>query len=91
MQFQLIVKSILRQGVSFVQSHPRLGQFVIAIIQRLGLFTVVRDLYSRLKGTTNRSRKRRSDGVLSTDLPPRARQIYADLKIAIEHRQGENG
>jgi len=91
MQFHLIVKYILRQGMSFIQSHPKIGQFVVDIIQRLGLFTVVRDLYSRLKGTPNRSRKIRSGVVVSTDLSPRARQIYADLKVAIKHRQGENG
>lgn len=84
-------KEILRRGLSFVNSHPRLRQHTLAIIQRLGLYTIARAFYSRLKGAPYRSSMRGSYGSTPADLSPRARQIYANLKAAIEHKQRENG
>lgn len=85
------VKGILRRGLSFVNSHPMLRQHTLAIIQRLGLYTIARSLYLRLKGAPCRPGMRGSYGSTPADLSPRARQIYGDLNAAIEHKQRENG
>ena len=86
-----VVKSILRRGLSYVNSHPRLRQYAVALTQRLGLYSNARAFYSRLKGAPYRSGKGRLVGATSADITPRARQIYTDLKDAIEHRQRKNG
>jgi hypothetical protein len=86
-----IVKDILRGGMSYVNSQPSLRQYAVAIIQRLGLYSIARAIYSRVKGAYYRSGKRRSHVATPADLSPRARHIYADLKTVIEHRQRKNG
>lgn len=72
-----------------------LSRMAKGIIQRLGHYAAVRAFYSRLfwrlKGAPRRSSMRRPYGSIPADLSPRARQIYADLKSAIEHKQRERG
>jgi len=86
-----VVKDILRGGMSWVNSHPKLRQYVMAITQRLGLYTVVRVIYSRLEGAPYQPRSRKTSGLTSADLSPRARQIYTDLKATIELKRRKNG
>jgi len=86
-----IVKSILRRGLSSVNSHPRLRQYAVALTQRLGLYSNARAFYSRLKGAPYRPRSRKTSGLTSADLSPRPRQIYTDLKATIELKRRKNG
>jgi len=84
----------LSRGLSFINNHPKLQRYVLAIIRRLGLYPLARAIYARMIPASCRSDMRNPYGFIPTDiahLPPRARQIYADLKAAIERRQKENG
>ncbi len=87
-------KMALLRGLSFINNHPKLQRHVLAIIRILGLYPLARAVYARMAPASNQADKSNTHGFIPTDiahLPPRARQIYADLKAAIERRQKENG
>lgn len=84
----------LRRGLSFINKHPKLQQYALAIIRKLGLYPLARAIFARATPASNQADKRSIYGFTPTDiaqLSPHARQIYADLKAAIERRQKENG
>lgn len=88
------VKALPRRGLSFIDNHPKLRRYVLAIIRRLGLYPIARAVYARMVAATYRSGTRNPYDFIPTDiahLTPRARQNYADLKAAIERRQKDNG
>jgi O-antigen chain-terminating methyltransferase len=85
-----LVNRIPRRVLSFINRRPKLRRYALAIINRLGVYSFARALYARvaygtgIMGTQN---------FISTDiahLTPRARQIYANLKAAIETHDKEN-
>jgi len=91
--FKRILKALLRRGFLFINSHFKLRQCGVAVIQVLGLNTFARAFYWRLNCVADKSSTRRQYGYIPTDvahLTPRARKIYADLKDTIGRRQKEN-
>lgn len=90
MLLKRLVKALLRRVLSFINNHPKLRQYVLIIINRLGLYGMACTLYAR---TAYGEGMRGPHNFIPTDiahLSPRARQIYADLKAAIDRRQKEN-
>ncbi len=87
------VKTGLRVGLDFVEGHPQFRLYVTTAVHKLGLDGAAHSVYMRLNpnfysplmGLNNFIPKD------ARHLSPRARQIYADLKAAIEHHQKENG
>ena len=85
------VKAGLQVGLNFVKNHPKIRLYVIAVVRKLRLDGIVRSVYMRLTvgayslamGLKNHRTKEMSHHT------PRTRQIYADLKAAIERRQKE--
>ncbi len=83
-------KGLLRRGLSFIKRQPKLRRYVLAIINKLGLYGIARTLYARVVYGTD---IRGTHNFIPTDLPhltPRARQIYANLKAAIKTRNKED-
>lgn len=80
----------MRRAPSFIDRHPQTRRYLLALINRLGLHGIARTLYVRFRcriGFAGRRSVVRED---IAHLTPRARQVYADLKVAIERRQKEN-
>jgi len=77
--------------MNFVKDHPKLRLYVIAIVRKLGLDGVARSVYTRLKFRVHNPAMYLNRFIPkdASDLSPRARQIYVDLKTAIELRQKE--
>lgn len=86
--FRRIAKALLRRGLSFVDRHPQSRRYLLALLNRLGLYSIARNLYARSgMGFWGRGNAVPTD---IAHLTPRARQIYADLKDAIaQHRKGD--
>lgn len=86
--FRRVAKALLRRALSFINRHPQTRTYLLALINRLGLSSIARNLYAQ-SGIGFGGRR----NVVPTDiahLTPRARQIYADLKDAIaQHRKGD--
>jgi hypothetical protein len=88
------VGAALSQGLSFFERHSRLRQRILTIVRKLGLHPIAVALYAKLAPGSVKSDSGTSQGPLPTNvsqLTPRARQIYDDLKIAIEQCQKEKG
>jgi ABC-type Na+ transport system ATPase subunit NatA len=85
-----IIKSLLRGGVSFVNHHPKLRLYTVAIVRKVGLSTTARSAYRRLTGARNRKYPNRFIPKDLKHLSPRSRQIYIKLKAALEYHQQEN-
>lgn len=83
-----ITKALLRRGLSFVDRHPQSRRYLLALLNRLGLYSIARNLYARSgMGFWGRGNAVPTD---IAHLTPRAREIYADLKDAIaQHRKGD--
>lgn len=84
----------LHRSRSFINKHPRLQRTILAIIRKLGLYSLARVVYTRMAVTSGQSETIGPYGFIPTEfahLPPRARQVYSDLKAAMERRQKENG
>lgn len=89
--------SPLRKIARHLTVNSRLRQSLVAVAKKIGIYKKLRALYHRVQ----RIPGFRYAGVFFTQdrvvpasleqLTPRARQIYADLKIAIERRQKEIG
>ena len=83
---------LARRGASFINDHPSNKRFVLAIAHKLGLTIAVRNIYARLNVSSCASGIEISAGFMPTDvthLSARARQLYCELKVAIErHRKG---
>jgi hypothetical protein len=87
------VKSIFRRGMSFVYSHPEFRQNSLAIIRRLGLYSVVHAIYSRLNISSHQAGAKgpyRFAPSTTSGLTPRAFRIYVRLKSLSERQQGKN-
>ena len=73
-------KALMRRGISFVASHPRIKRFVAETSRKLGLAT-----FSCQSGVNDICAFTPTD---IADLSPRERQIYFDLNAAIKrHRK----
>jgi len=86
------VKMGLRMVLNFVKGRPKFHFYVTAVVRKLGLDGVARSVYTRLtigaySPVMNFNYFIPKD---ESHLTPHARQIYLDLKKAIEHLQQEN-
>lgn len=84
-----IIKALLRRVLSFINSQPRLRRYVLAIINRLGLYDIACRLHARLSAALCRSGPYSFIPTDAADLGPHALHIYSDLKTAIERGQKE--
>jgi len=88
------IKKLFRKATGFVTARPRLKRLVIWVAQRLGLTPRLRRMYWSATLNHLPANAASSDQTLPTELSaltPRARQIYADLKTAIERNKGGLG
>jgi len=86
------VKVGLLMGLNFVKCHPKLLLYVTAVIRKLGSNGVTRFVYTHLTMDAY-SPVMNFNYFIPKDashLTPRARQIYLNLKKAIDHLQQEN-
>ncbi len=70
----------------FLRAHPVLFFRCTALLQKFGLYSFLRSFYF-FYFTSQASR---NSSLKVGQLPPRASQIYADLKAAIEHSKKES-
>ena len=89
-----IARPIVRLCITFVTTHPALKNRIVTLANRLGFYQLLRSVYWRLSGrghflriASTRLYMSEQPGEL-TQLTPRAREIYADLKVAIKNEQG---
>jgi len=91
-----IVRFLIKCVIAFLGTHPGLRHRCVAIAQRFGIYNYLRSFYFRCYGqqdpmNSSRVLGRSADFNLTVDqLTPRARQIYVDLKAAIERRQRDD-
>ncbi|MDN0076842.1 class I SAM-dependent methyltransferase [Crenobacter sp. SG2303] len=82
-----IGRPVVKRAMEFVNARPVLRKNIIELINRLGLYERIRRRYWILQGKTHKVSPLvigRSFVNEFSDLSPRARQIYADLKIEIK-------
>lgn len=92
--FKRYAIALLRKGPAYITNHPQFKKYLLAIIRGIGLYPFVRAFYTRVASPSSGSHTRNPYGFISTEIEyhsPRTRQIYYDLKAAIEHQQKENG
>lgn len=91
MALKNLLKLFVKVGLNYVNKHPKFRLYVVVVFYKLGLDGVARSVYMRLKygGYSPSMDLNRFIPKDASDLSPRARQIYVDLKAAIEHRQKE--
>ncbi|MBT9551227.1 MAG: methyltransferase domain-containing protein [Hydrogenophaga sp.] len=100
-RFRALLKKILLRQIVAINARPQLRMRLVKGVRRLGLYPSMRELYFRLQGQPesniapdlNAQTPPRSDFMAMTEdhLSPRTRQIYINLKDAIEHHRKENG
>jgi hypothetical protein len=90
--FKRFIKSGLRVVLNFFTGHPKFFLYANKVIPKLGLDGVVNSIYARfmpyafnLKTSFNCLIPKEE-----SSLSPRARQIYSELKAAIEHDRKNN-
>ena len=82
-----IAKPILIRAFNYVDRHPRLRKSFLNILHRLGLYTRFKSIYVNRdfnQVSTEQHTIQLNIKLNSSELSPRARQIYQDLKTAIE-------
>jgi len=79
---------MLRTSVSFVNSRPQLRQQLVGITKKTGTYKKIKSIYHRLQHVSREDHalvgRNESQVYQSSLLTPHARQIYHDLKTAIE-------
>ena len=100
LRLKALVKKIVRQsvrcGAAFLTARPRLRLGCIALISGCRLYDSLQAFFSRCSaqqdsGNSPSGMEQSAASNPTVDqLPPRARQIYADLKAAIERRRKES-
>lgn len=85
-----IGKPVAKRSMAFVNSRPKLRQYIIGLCHRLGFYEKIRRLHRRLHGQSQVTpfEAHFANPQSFADLSPRARQFYADLKAAIERNKG---
>lgn len=80
-----IIKTLFLPGINFIKRHPKCRLYAVAILNKLGLRVIVRSAYRRFSATFFRKT------INSVEiLTPHAREIYIELKNAIEKHKQEN-
>lgn len=86
-------KALISKAVILILRSPTLKRSIFFVIRCVGLNTVVRNFYARLGISASGAEMKWGSPVpLELDnLTSNARQIYAELKPAIERSQKEHG
>lgn len=88
-------KAFLRRALAFITRHPKLKSYMVAILRKLKLYGSARATYMRLIAAksfgTNASEAYCFPCADIANPPPHARQIYVELKSAIERIHKERG
>lgn len=100
LRFKALVKKVirpfLRYAAVFLGVHPGLRYLFVDLIKRFGFYESLRSFYFRCSGQQDPKNYPGEAGQITftsvtlDQLSPRARQIYAALKIASEHRRNDN-
>jgi len=83
------IRLILQHAALYIGRRPRLKRFVLALLNRLPRLKSRLMRVALITGTATGPMSQKTPTELS-HLSPRARQIYADLKAAIEKNKQEN-
>lgn len=85
-----IGKPVAKRSMVFFNSRPKLRQYIIGLCHRLGFYEKIRRVHRRLHGQPLMASVEAhfANPQSFTDLSPRARQFYTDLKAAIEKNKG---
>ena len=79
---------MLRTSVSFINSRPQLRQQLVGITKKTGIYKKIKSIYHRLQHVSREDHalvgRNERQVYQSSLLTPHARQIYDDLKTAIE-------
>lgn len=79
---------MLRKIINFINASHWLRHRLVVIAQKIGIYDKIKSIYHRLqhvsRGRPALLGKYESPLYQSSQLTPRAQQIYYDLKIAIE-------
>lgn len=84
-----VMKAVFRRGSAFLSKRPKLQRIILTVIRRLGLYPLLRGLYGQLAAASPAP----TSEFVPTEighLSPSARQIYVDLKDAVERTQKGN-
>ena len=88
-------KGVLRRALAFVTSHPKLRSYIVVVLRKLKLYDSFRASYMRFIRAksfgTNASEAYCFPCADIANLPIYARQIYAELKSAIDRSQKKRG
>lgn len=83
-----VAMPMLHKAVNFVNTRPWLRQRLVVIAQKIGIYDKIKSIYHRLQHVSSEAHALggRNERQLyqSTQLTPRALQIYHDLKTATE-------
>lgn len=86
-------KRALERALAFAISHPKLKSYIIAVLRKLKLYSSIRATFMCMIAVqsfeTNANDEYCFPCADIANIQPRARQIYAELKSAIERSQKE--
>lgn len=88
-------KPLVRRVFFYISTKPLLHIKCVTVTKKIGLYGPLRTIYRRYTGRdksqdANPTNNMAVSGQSVAYLTPRARRIYADLKVAIEHCQKES-
>lgn len=89
-RIKAVTKKVLLRLMAFATGKPQLKRFATACARRLGLTNRLRQLYLGAHSSTGNPYHKQAIPHELSNLTPRAREIYQQLKQAIEDRKGQN-
>lgn len=87
---RLLIKKLLFKAVGFLSTRPRLKSWAVIVADGLGIAARLRQIHQGMAFPQAGAEIRYEPAKLS-QLTPRARQIYSELKSAIKRQQKEDG
>lgn len=90
--FKLFAKATLAHLLSFININPAFRRYVLVIVNHLGLHNTTRAFYVFMVNSANQSNARRVTSFVPKDieqLSPQARNVYVNLKSAIQSQKKE--
>lgn len=81
LSFNTVIAFIFR-GFKLINKFPKLEQFILKVLSRLGIYNLIRSFYKQSNSNDSGVSNVYRFGYLS----PRASAIYADLKVAINRQ-----
>jgi hypothetical protein len=81
-----VARLIIRNIITYINTHPGLHRMLVALMNRLGVYKLLRSTYHRLVGPPQPINED-TFKITEDNLTPYARLIYTDLKSAISKQQ----